>query len=95
MNNNSDEKLNDLLKAWQPRPLAASHVRGGVWHRIANEEAHAPAKWLRVMMAWFDRPAIAAGVVALALAVGIAFGTTASAQAQTEAYLQAMVAYRH
>ncbi len=95
MKEDCNEELSRLLKQWQPRPIAAGEIRAKVWHRIEKEEDGVLAPWMWWLASWFERPAVVAGVVAVALGVGIAFGTTASAQDQTEAYLQSMVAFRH
>lgn len=95
MQENHNEELSRLLKVWQPRPIAPGQIRAEVWQRIEKEESRVLPPWMGWLASWFDRPAIAAGVVTVALGLGIAFGTTASAKAQTEAYLQSMVAFRH
>lgn len=95
MNEDRNEELSKLLKEWQPRPIAAGEIRPQVWQLIEKEDAGVIVPWMWKLASWIERPAIAAGVIAIALVVGIAFGTTASAHAQTEAYLQSMVAFRH
>lgn len=95
MKEDHKDELSKLLEEWQPRPIAAGEIRAQVWHRIEKEDTGVIVPWMWKIASWFERPAIAAGVVAIALVFGIAFGTTASAHAQTEAYLQSMVAFRH
>lgn len=95
MQEDSNEKLSKLLKEWQPRLIGTEEIRAQVWHRIEHEEAGELAPWMEWLASWFERPAIAAGVVAVALGFGIAFGATASTHAQTEAYLRSMVAFSH
>ena len=95
MKQEPNDELSDLLQSWQPRPIAAAQIRSEVWRRIQKEEAEAFSPWFNTVASWFERPSIAAAVVALAIGVGIAFGSTASTQAQTEAYLKTMVAFRH
>lgn len=93
--NDSSANLTILLKQWQPAPLQASHIRAGVWSRINREPQNPLSEFLATMASWFDRPVIAGGVVALALVVGLALGATASLEAQTQAYLQSMIAFRN
>lgn len=93
--NDPSDNLSDLLKQWQPEPIQASRIRAGVWSRIEKEQRNPLSDLLAIIASWFERPAIAGGVIALALVLGVAFGTTASAEAQTQAYLQSIVAFRN
>ena len=93
--NDPSDNLTALLKQWQPAPLQAGHIRAGVWSRIEREPANPLSNLLAIIASWFERPVIAGGVIALALVLGLAFGVTASTEAQTQAYLQSMVAFRN
>lgn len=93
--NDSSDNLSDLLKQWQPEPIQASHIRAGVWSRIEKEQRNPLTDLLDIIASWFERPVIAGGVIAVALVLGVAFGAMASAEAQTQAYLQTTVAFRH
>lgn len=88
------DNLSDLLKQWQPEPIQAGQIRAGVWSRIEKQEGNPLADRLTFIASWFERPVIAGAVIALALVVGIALGAMASAEAQTQAYLQSMIAFR-
>lgn len=95
MKNDQSDNLSDLLKQWQPEPLSPAQIRAGVWSRIENKRENPLAEVFVRITSWFERPLIAGGLVALALVAGIALGSTTSAEAQTQAYLQSVVAFRN
>lgn len=90
-----DEKLNALLRTWEPRPIPSTDIRRAVWQRIEQQEEQTESRWVSVLLAWFGRPAIAGGLFIFAIGVGAAFGTAATAQAQINSYLQTVSPFLH
>ncbi|HMO04151.1 MAG TPA: hypothetical protein PKC67_01730 [Kiritimatiellia bacterium] len=89
-----DNDLNNVLGTWTPRTPAASDIRAGVWQRIERSE---PSGWrsnMELLLALLTRPALASGLVALAIMAGVAVGTVTSEAAQTRAYLASVAAYQ-
>jgi len=95
MKNNQPDNLSNLLKEWQPEPMAAGRIRAGVWSRIEMAAENPMMGMAARIASWFERPVFTAGVVAVALVVGITFGSATASQVQTESYLQSLVAFRH
>ncbi len=93
--NPDDEKLNALLRTWDPRPLPTADIRRAVWHSIEQQDAQPESKWFSVLLAWVGRPAVAGILLIMAIGVGAAFGTAATAQAQTTNYLQTVSPFLH
>jgi len=88
------DDLNTLLKTWSPNQQSAADIRAGVWQRIERIE---PAGWktsLQAMVAYFMRPALATGLVAVAILAAITVGSIVSETAQTQAYLNSLTAFR-
>lgn len=95
MKKNQPDNLSTLLKEWQPEPMAAGRIRAGVWSRIEMAAENPMMDLLARIASWFERPVITTGVLAVALIVGITFGSATASQVQTESYLQSLVAFRH
>lgn len=95
MKNDQPDNLSDLLKQWQPEPLSAGRIRAGVWNRIEQAAENPMTRVLARLASLFERAAITAGVLAVALIAGITVGSATASQVQTESYLQSLVAFRH
>jgi len=89
-----NDNVNNLMKTWTPKVVTALDIRAGVWQRIERAE---PTGWrvaMESLFALLNRPALATGLVAVAIMAGIAMGTITSETAQTQVYLNTMAAYR-
>lgn len=89
-----NDNVNNLMKTWTPKEITALDIRAGVWQRIERAE---PSGWpvaMESLFALLNRPALATGLVAVAIMAGIVAGSITSETAQTQAYLNAMSAYR-
>jgi len=88
-----DDALGKVLREWQPRPLPSAPIRAAVWSSIARERNRGNADWINRLAGWFERPAVAAAVVVLSLALGAVAGLAGAFHAQKAAYLESMIAF--
>lgn len=89
-----DDDLNNVMRTWSPRTPEALDIRAGVWQRIERSEPSGWRSGMESLLALLTRPALATGLVALAIVAGVAVGTVTSEAAQTRAYLASVTAYR-
>jgi len=90
-----NNSLNDLLQEWQPNAPPPESVRREVWHRIEQSQLVGWQTWFAPLPYLLTRPTFVAGIMALALTLGIVLGFIASSQAQTDAYLHSVSFFRH
>lgn len=87
---NQPDKLNALLREWQPEPLSTDEVRREVWNRIERLEPSPWASWMALLEGIVWRPLVATSVLAIAMMAGVMLGNAASTSAQTESYFQSV-----
>ncbi len=90
-----NEKLKNLLHEWQPRAVNSDELRAAVWKQIAREEPSGCSRYLLSAMEWFERPAVAFSLIAVAMVAGGYLGSAAAGQAQTQSYLATLSAYHN
>jgi hypothetical protein len=78
---NEGPSLGPVLKEWQVHASVPPRFQEQVWKRIALAEAPAPVKgrlqqWMAAWQGVLTRPSLAAGYLAVLLAIGVSLGWT-------------------
>ncbi len=92
------DHLTQLLREWNPEPVRVEDVRRHVWRCIEKQKPSPWGAWMVFLETLGDiisRPAVAIGVLAIALTMGLTIGNLASASAQTESYLNSVSPFLH
>lgn len=89
-----NDQLSEQLNAWTPKPVSAADIRAGVWHRIERTETSPWRARIDSFLLLLTNPALATGLVMLAIMTGLALGTVTSETAQTQAYLHSVTMFR-
>lgn len=87
------DKFKNLLLEWQPESPPIEEIGREVWRRIERLEPSPWKKWVDFFDVLVGRPAVATGILAVAMTVGVMVGTIASELAQTDSYLQSVSAF--
>lgn len=87
------DELTSLLREWQPESPPLADVRREVWKRIERLDPSPWKKWMDFFETLVRQPAVATGIITVAVTAGVMLGTMASASAQTDSYLQSLSAF--
>ncbi len=79
INPSEDAKLRALLRETRAMPGLPPGFERNVWRRIERAEARPQRPWLEVAAAWFLRPRLAVGGLAVVMILGVALGTFSNA----------------
>lgn len=89
-----NDHLSSQLKAWTPKPVSSVEIRAGVWQRIERTETSPWRARVDFFLLSLTNPALATGLVMLAIMAGLALGTVTAETAQTQAYLHSVTMFR-
>jgi hypothetical protein len=78
-NPSEDAKLSALLRETRATPELPPGFERNVWRRIERAEPQPQRAWLEVAAAWFLRPRLAVGGLAVVMILGVALGTFSNA----------------